>query len=79
VRDLSAATRGSEVTPVEPSDLDQLREALAALEEDLRVANEQLVIIESQRVELAGQLQQVRAVVQRMAGEVNSIFEGEQR
>jgi chromosome segregation ATPase len=60
---------------VEPSDLDQLREALAALAEDLRVANEQLEILESQRVELAGQLQQVRAVVQRMAGEFDRLRE----
>jgi hypothetical protein len=36
------------------SELDRLREALAALAEDLRVANEQLEILESQRVELAG-------------------------
>jgi chromosome segregation ATPase len=57
------------------SDLDQLREALAALAEDLRVANEQLEILESQRVELAGQLQQVRAVVQRMAGEFDRLRE----
>jgi chromosome segregation ATPase len=60
---------------VEPSDLDQLREALVALAEDLRVANEQLEILESQRVELAGQLQQVRAVVQRMANEFDQLRE----
>jgi hypothetical protein len=49
--------------PVEPTDRDQLREEIAGLKEDLRVANEQLTIVESQRVELATELQNHRAAV----------------
>jgi uncharacterized protein (DUF3084 family) len=45
------------------SELDRLREEIAGLKEDLRAANEQLTIVESQRVELATELQNHRAAV----------------